>query len=324
MSDMSFLAPARLALLALPLLLALGYVLLQVRRRRYAIRFTTLDLLDEVAPDKPGWRRHLTACGLLVSVVVATLAFARPVIAGEQVEAQQLVVLAIDTSLSMEADDVAPSRLQAAQEAAGVFLDTVPDGVAVGVVGFDTIARQLITPTTRLEAVQRVIDRVDLGEGTAIGEAVFVGIDAIDAAANLMAAEELGAAPPAGTIVLLSDGETTSGRPNDEAAAEARRRGIPVHTIAFGTDRGTISVPGAGEVPVPVNDRALDDLARRTDGRSLEAATAAELSQVYEDLGRTVQVETVRTEVSDWFAGFALVLLFLAGLGSLMWFGRLP
>ena len=185
MSEFGFMAPARLLLLAMPMALAVAYIVVQARRRRYALRFTTLDMLDEVAPDRPGWRRHLTAVGLLFAVLTATLAFARPVVAGEVQEAQQLVVLAIDTSISMEAEDVAPSRAEAARDAAGAFLDTVPEGVAVGVVGFDGRARLLISPTTRLGAVQRTIDREPgLGEGTAIGEAVFLALDAIDDAAQ--------------------------------------------------------------------------------------------------------------------------------------------
>ena len=325
MNDLGFLAPVRLALLVMPIALLVGYVLVQARRRRYALRFTTLDMLDEVAPDRSGWRRHLTATGLILAVVVATLAFARPVVAGEITEAQQLVVLAIDTSLSMEAEDVSPSRAEAAREAAGAFLDTVPDGVAVGVVGFDGRAKLLISPTTRLDAVRRTIEREPgLGEGTAIGEAVFLSLDAIDDAAVRAENEDVEGGKPVGTIVLLSDGDTTQGRPNDEAASEARDRGIPVHTIAFGTDAGYIEDPLGGRIPVPVNEQALEQLAYQTEGRSLSAATAEQLSQVYEDLGRSVQVEEVHIEVTDWFAGIALLLLCLAAAGSLLWSGRLP
>jgi Ca-activated chloride channel homolog len=328
MEEFGFLAPGRLALLTLPVALLVGYLLMQARRRRYALRFTTIEQLDQVAPDRPGWRRHLTALGLVLAVVVATLAFAKPVIAGEAIESTKLVVLAIDTSISMEADDVPPTRIDAAREAAGVFLDSVPEGVAVGVVAFDGTARQLIAPTTRLEAVRRVIDgsidRNGLGEGTAIGEAVYLGIDAIESATADAGDTSPTPDEAAGTVVLLSDGDTTMGRPNDEAAAAARSAGIPVHTIAFGTDSGTINDPVAGRVPVPVNEAALQKLARQTDGQALTAATADQLSAVYEGLGESVTVERERVEISDWFAGAAMAVLCLAGLGSLAWFGRLP
>ncbi len=332
MSDFGFLSPARLAILILPIALTLGYLVLQARRRRYAVRFTTVEMLDEVAPDRPGWRRHLTALGLIMATVVATMAFARPVIAGESVESTRLVVLAIDTSISMEADDVSPSRIDAARESAGAFLDSVPEGVAVGVVGFDGVARNLISPTTRIDSVRRVIegsiDHSGLGEGTAIGEAVFLGIEAIEASGeetgNETGDERAPDGQAVGTIVVLSDGETTMGRSNDEAAEAARSAGIAVHTIAFGTDAGTIQDPFEGEVPVPVNEEALAKLARQTDGKAMTAASVEQLSQVYEDLGESVTVEKEQVEIGDWFAGAALGILCLAGLGSLVWFGRLP
>lgn len=326
MDGFGFLEPLRLALLVVPIGLLIGYIALAARRRRYAIRFTNVEMLDEIAPDRPGWRRHLTALGLVFAVVVATVAFARPVVAGETLQSAKLVILAIDTSISMEATDVSPSRVDAAREAAGSFLDSVPEGVAVGVVAFDGNARQLIAPTPRLEAVRGVIDgaidRSRLGEGTAIGEAVFLGIDAIES--TVAASEDEASDDAIGTIVLLSDGDTTMGRPNDEAASAARAAGIPVHTIAFGTDSGTIEDPLAGSVPVPVNEAALEQLAHQSDGQALTAATADQLTDVYESLGESVTVEREQVEISDWFVGAALGLLALAGAGSLLWFGRLP
>jgi Ca-activated chloride channel family protein len=285
-------------------------------------------MLDDVAPDRPGWRRHLPAVGLIFAVIVATLAFARPVIAGEGVETSKLVVLAIDTSISMEATDVPPSRIDAARAAAGVFLDSVPDGVAVGVVGFDGFARQLIAPTDNLEAVRRIIDasidQQSLGEGTAIGEAVFLGIGAIESASAAGENSTGLTEDSLGTIVLLSDGDTTTGRSNDEAASAARGAGIPVHTVAIGTGSGVISDGLLGTVPVPVDEAALEQLAHQTDGQALTAATADQLSDVYASLGQSVTVEREQIEIGDWFAGAAVALLGLAGLGSLLWFGRLP
>lgn len=327
--SLQFLAPGRLALLVLPLALAVGYLLLQARRKRYALRFTTVAMLDKIAPDRPGWKRHLTAFGVIVAVVAATFGFAKPVIAGEVMQDSKLVVLAIDTSISMLATDVPPSRVDAARDAAGAFLDSVPEGVAVGVVGFDGNARLLIAPTTNLEGVRGVIDRAiqsqNLGEGTAIGEAVYLGVDTIESTAVVNADTEASETKdPAGTIILLSDGDTTMGRPNDEAASAARAAGIPVHTIAFGTASGTIEDPIAGTVPVPVNEAALEQLAHQTDGQAMTAATADQLSDVYEGLGESVTVEREQIEISDWFAGAAMAILCLAGLGSLVWSGRLP
>jgi Ca-activated chloride channel homolog len=204
----------------------------------------------------------------------------------------------------------------------------VPEGVAVGLVAFDGSARQLIAPTTNLAAVERILDnsmtQQGLGEGTAIGEAVFVGIDAIEGAIADGGDDAPESADSLGTIVLLSDGDTTVGRSNDEAASAARSAGVPVNTIAFGTDAGFIDEPFLGRVPVPVNEGALEALAHQTDGQALTAASADQLSEVYEGLGQSVTVEREQVEIGDWFAGGAMALLVLAGLGSLLWFGRLP
>jgi Ca-activated chloride channel homolog len=327
MNDLAFLAPARLFLLAVPAALVVAYVVLAARRRRYALRFTTVEMLERVAPDRPGWRRHVTAIALALSVSIITLAFAKPVVAGEMEEATKQVVLAIDTSISMEARDVSPSRVDAAREAAIAFLDSVPDGVSVGVVAFDGNARELIAPTSRLEAVRSVIESSieagSLGEGTAIGEAVYLGLSALQSAQPDQPDDD--EASPIGTIVLMSDGDTTMGRSNDEAASASRASGIPVHTIAFGTDAGTIEDPlGGGTIPVPVNEAALEQLAHQTGGRALTAQTADQLSDVYEDLGRSVTVDREQVEVADLFAGAAMAILVLAGVGSLRWSGRLP
>lgn len=339
MSDLSFLEPSRLWLLLLPLGLVTAYLVLQRRRRRYAVRFTNVALLDEVAPDKPGWRRHLPAAVLLLGVVAATFAFARPAVAEEVADKNGIVVLAIDTSLSMKATDVKPNRLAAAKTAAKAFLDNVPGGVKIGLVGFDGQATQLLAPTSNTAAVARAIDRLELGEGTAIGEAVYTSLATIEAALDRETVTAPSTTAPASgssgskaattkspaTIVLLSDGETTVGRSNDQAGRAAKAQNVPVHTIAFGTDSGTVRTPDGQQVPVPVNRPALQKLATQTGGRYAPAASAEQLKQVYEQLGRSVTTTTdVQREVGDWFTGAAIAFLALAAAGSMVWFSRLP
>jgi Ca-activated chloride channel homolog len=325
MSDLSFLAPLRLWLLVVPLALLVLYLVVQRLRRGYAVRFTNLDLLDKVAPDRPGWRRHLPAALLLFGLVVGTVAMARPAVAQEKATKGSTVVLAMDVSLSMEATDVSPSRVAAAKDAAGSFLKNLPDGVKVGVVAFDGSASTAIEPTDNKAAVQRTIDRLRLGEGTAIGEAVFAGLDEISAAnqnADGKSTTDGKGAP--GAIVLMSDGETTQGRPNDEAAQAAKKAGVPVSTIAFGTDAGTVTAPDGSTVNVPVNASALADLANGTGGRALTAATAEQLQKVYSDLAKSVKTEKVTREITDWFTIAAMAFVVLAAAGSLLWFSRLP
>ncbi len=331
MLALSFLEPSRLWLLLLPVLLLAAYVVSQVRRRGYVVRFTTMDLLDSVAPKRPRWRRHLPALGLLLGLVALSLSLAKPAVAEQAADKRAVVVLAMDTSLSMQATDVAPSRLAAAQDAARTFLENVPDGVRVGLVGFDNGARLLVPPTDQTEVVKRGIDRLQLGEGTAIGEAVFTSLDAIQEALQTDAkTDPTSAAHPAkgeekpAVVVLLSDGENTVGRSNDEAAAAASADGRPVYTVAVGTDGGTIDLPDGTTQPVPVNRPALEDLAQKTGARSFTAYSSDELRQVYEDLGRTLTKEPVQKDVSGWFVGGAMGLLALAALGSLLWFARLP
>ncbi len=306
---------------------------MQRRRRSYAVRFTNVDLLDSVAPDRPGWRRHLPTFLLLIALVIGAMGFAKPARAEDVASKGGVVVLAIDTSLSMEATDVSPTRVDAAKAAATSFLKTIPDGVRVGVVGFDGSSHIFLDPTTDTAAVQRTIERLQLGEGTAIGEAVFSALEAINTPDP--AATDGGSAPSttapkpadgklAGAVVLLSDGETTEGRPNDEAAQAATAAGVVVNTIAFGTDSGVVTGPDGSQIPVPVNRDALRTLADQTGGTYSSALTGDQLKQVYAKLGQSVERETVHHEITDWFTLAAMALAVMAGIGSLIWFSRLP
>jgi len=329
MGDFSFLAPWRLLLLAVPIALLVAYVVVQRRRTRYAMRFTNVELLDSVAPDKPGWRRHIAAIGLLTGLVVASMAAARPAFATEQSDHASIVMLAIDTSLSMEATDVSPSRLAAAQEAARNFLTSMPAHTRVGLVAFDGNVRVLAQPTEDHNTVAVALNQLRLGEGTAIGSAIRTSLQAVQSAENsgtttsTTVAGTASAAPTA-TIVVLSDGETTVGVPNDTAAQEAAAAGVPVSTISFGTPNGVVNDPSGQPVAVPVNGAALARIADQTGGQALTAQSASELKSVFAKLGAGVNSHPVTKEVGDWFAGGALMLLALAGVSSLAWFSRLP
>lgn len=328
MGDFSFLAPWRLLLLAVPIALLVAYVVVQRRRTRYAMRFTNVELLDSVAPDKPGWRRHIAAIGLLTGLVVASMAAARPAFATEQSDHASIVMLAIDTSLSMEATDVSPSRLAAAQEAARNFLTSMPAHTRVGLVAFDGNVRVLAQPTEDHNTVAVALNQLRLGEGTAIGSAIRTSLQAVQSAENsgtttsTTVAGTASAAPTA-TIVVLSDGETTVGVPNDTAASCAAA-GVPVSTISFGTPNGVVNDPSGQPVAVPVNGAALARIADQTGGQALTAQSASELKSVFAKLGAGVNSHPVTKEVGDWFAGGALMLLALAGVSSLAWFSRLP
>ena len=315
--DLMFLAPERFALLVVPVVVAALYLLRQRRRRAYVVRFTDPDLIETVAPRRPGVRRHIVAAVYLVASAILVVAAARPALATE-VPNEPTVVLAFDTSLSMEATDVSPSRLVAARQAAHRFIEVVPAGVRVGLVAFDQTARVVIPPTTSKTVLDRAVDRLSLGEGTAIGEAIYASLDVLESDAT-KDHDDTGA----GSVVLMSDGDTTMGRPDADAAREAERRGVKVSTVAFGTDHGSVTVDFL-PVPVPVDREALRRIAETTGGKALEADSAEEIVSVFEDLGHGVGTRTEPREITDGLALAALVTATLAAAGSLAWFARIP
>lgn len=316
---MTFLSPERLWLLVAVVALAAAYVVLQGRRKQYTMRFTNLDLLGAVAPKRPGWRRHVPALFFLLAIASLVVGFAKPVAEQQVPRERATVVMAIDVSLSMMADDVDPSRIDAAKAAATSFIDIIPPQLNVALVAFNGSATVKVSPTTDRTKLRDAIANLELGERTAIGEAIFASLDAVEA----VPAQAEGTAPA--HIVVMSDGDTTIGRPNSVAAKKAKELGIPVSTIAFGTDAGEIVDPSTGEVtPVAVNRDALSDIAEDTGGRFFEAASEGELSEVYANIGTQVGYTTEQTEVSTVFIGGALALLSLTSVLSLVWFSRLP
>ncbi|MDP8937448.1 MAG: VWA domain-containing protein [Actinomycetota bacterium] len=315
---MSFLAPSRLWLFVALVGLVAAYVVMQARRTQYAVRFTNLALLDVVAPTRPGWRRHLPAIAFLLALAALLTAFARPARPVQVPRERATIVMAVDVSLSMEATDVDPDRITAAKEAATSFVDLVPDRLNLGLVAFSGTAQVLVSPTTDHDLVKRSLRTMQLGPRTAIGEAVFAALGSI---ASMPIAP--GQAPAPARIVLMSDGETTVGRSNDQAARAAADARVPVSTIAFGTDAGFVVVEGR-DIPVPVNRDALARLAEGTGGSAFEAGSARELRRVYADIGSSIGYRTEQREVTSWFVGLALLFAMAAAAGSLVWFSRLP
>lgn len=315
----AFLAPTRLYGLFGVIALAFVYLLLTFQRSAYTVRFTNLPLLDTVAPKRPGWRRHIAAAAFLVGASALLVSWARP---AEEVlvpKERATVVLAIDTSLSMQASDVVPSRIEAAQEAALSFVDGLPEQINVGLVTFDGVARVRVTPTTDRGPVRNAITNLELGPATAIGEAILAGLDSIDNAPLVDAEGE----PVPATMVVMTDGKTTVGRPDADGAAAAVEAGVPVSTIAFGTERGTIVIDGEVQ-PVPVEETALRAIAEATDGQFFQAQSLGELETVYADIGSSIGFDTEEQEVTDRFVGYAVAALLVSTALSLLWFQRIP
>jgi Ca-activated chloride channel family protein len=317
---MSLLSPERLLLLVLPLGLAAAYVLLARRRRLHAVRLPTTRVLASVAPRGAAWRRHASAAVALLTLVLLIVALARPARDERVPREAAVVVLAVDVSASMTATDVAPSRIDAAVAAASTFVDDVPARFQLGLVAFDGTARVLTTPTEDHDAVRAALQRLTPGEGTAAGEGIAAALDAISTSVD--AAGAGGVDLPA-SIVLLSDGATTVGRPVEEAAREAADRSVPVSTIAFGTDQGAVVV-GGEVVPVPADRESMRAVADITGGTAAEAETADQLKHVYDDIGARVGSVVEQREIGRTFLGAALVALLAAVAASFVWSARLP
>ena len=314
---------ALLALALLPLLAAL-YLLLDRRRARDAARFTSLALLPNVVARRPGRWRHLPAAVLLVALVALTVGVARPHADVSVPRHEATIVLAVDTSRSMDAKDVFPSRLKAAQAAARSFVDRVPASFRIGVVTFATTARVASPATDDRETVKAALDNARPGEGTAVGEAISIALRVIRQAP----ADDPAQRPPA-SILLISDGAQTQGAVTPLAGARnARRAGVPVYTVALGTPNGVVEQPAIGgytqRVRVPPDPGTLRAVARASGGRFFEAPDGERLQAVYDELGTRLGHETKEAEVTVAFAGIGGALLLIGGALSTLLFRRLP
>ncbi|HEU4571972.1 MAG TPA: VWA domain-containing protein, partial [Candidatus Limnocylindrales bacterium] len=333
------------------------YVLVQRRRTRYAVRFTNVDLLSNIAPRTPAWRRHVPPALYLLAIASLAFALARPSMTVAVPRDEATVILAIDVSGSMSATDVDPTRLAAAQKAAASFVDELPARFRVGLVAFSSGAHVVVAPTTDRTAIHDGLDSLRAGGGTAIGDAIITSLQA----AGLEQATQPGATPspspsaspsagraspgasgspaPSGSAggsatqpivatVLLSDGASTLGRDPLTAATQAAALNVPVYTIALGTQDGTIQLPNQfgqlEEVPVPPDPETLAAIAETTNAKSFQAPTSGDLAQIYQSLGSKVGWIDQQQEVTQAFAAAALAFV-IAGAGlAAHWFNRFP
>jgi len=320
----TFSHPERLWLLiGLGALLAL-YIIGQRRRKKNLLRFSSVALIDKVAPNRRGVARHVGAAMFLVGLGIGVMALAQPTTQTKVPKQRATIMLAIDTSLSMKATDVTPTRIAAAKASAKKFVDRIPKGLNLGLVSFDTGARVEVAPTIDRATVKRAIDKLKLHEGTAIGDAVNRSLEAI---AEVPKGGDGKSAPA--VIVLLSDGSTTVGTPTEQAIPLARKAKVPVWTIAFGTPDGSIDVtlPDTGEtvrVQVPVDAAALAALSEGTGGHSYTAESAQEVSDVYQQLGSSIGYDTETRDITIRYLAVAMAILALAGAASAIVAQRLP
>jgi len=341
---MTFLWPSMLwAMLALPLIVAL-YVFLLTRRKKTHLRYANLALVKEALGGRSAWRRHIPPALLFLALAALLFASSRPAMLITLPSAQETIVLAIDVSGSMRAADVQPNRLVAAQEAAKAFVAELPRNVKVAVVSFAGTAAVVQAPTLSRDDVNAAIDRFQLQRGTAIGSGIVISLATIfpDAGIDLSQITGARAMPPgpndkpppefkpvapgsytSAAIILLTDGQRTTGPDSLDAAKMAADRGVRVYTVGIGTvDGETIGFEG-WSMRVRLDEETLKAIANKTNAEYFYAGTANDLKKVYNTLSSRLTVEKKETEISALFAmGAAALALLSAGL-SLLWFNRI-
>lgn len=321
MSLSGFTAPWWFLLLVAVAALAVCYVVVQRVLRKRTLRFANLPMLEKVAPKKQGWWRHVPAAVLLVAFMLLTVALAGPTAEQKVPRNRATVMLVIDTSLSMKATDVEPSRLEAAQVAAKSFADGLTPGINLGLISFAGSATVLVAPTTDREAVKSGIDGLKLAQSTATGDAIVAALAAIDSFGKIVGGAD---GPPPARIVLMTDGKETVGtRGAFDAAEDAKNAGIPISTISFGTENGVVEIEGRAQ-EVPVDDDSMREIAELSGGEFFKAASAEELRRVYDTLGEQIGYEKKQADASRPWAALGTVLGLLAVAGALLIGQRLP
>ena len=338
---MSFQWPEALwGLLLVPALVA-AYLWLLRRRKRNAVRLASVALVRQAMGQGPGWRRHVPPALLLAAVAVLLLAAGRPVARLKLPSQQQTIVLAMDVSGSMRAADVQPNRLVASQEAAKSFIAALPHHVRIGVVSFAGTAAVVQAPTLSREDVVAAIDRFQLQRGTAIGSGLLLslatlfpdaGIDLSQITGQRLMPGELKPPKPftpvepgtypSAAVILLTDGQRTTGPDPMEAAKMAAERGVRVYTVGIGTKAGEVIGFEGWSMRVRLDEDTLRAIANMTRANYFYAGTAEDLKQVYDGLSSRLVVETHETEVGALFSAVGAALAVLAAGLSLWWFGR--
>jgi Ca-activated chloride channel homolog len=325
---MTFASPYLLALEVIVPAVAFAGWWLERRRARYAVAFTNLDLLASVAEvQRHSWRRWAPLALFVLALAAASTALARPRATVSEASSQATVVLLVDVSGSMRANDVKPTRLGAAQSAMETFATKVPKKVKVGLVSFSTGPDILVLPTTDRSILQEGIDLLVPEAGTAIGDGLGAAVQTVLAEVRDAPRGKDGKRP--GAIVLLSDGAQTRGTLTPlQGADRARDAGIRVFTVALGTNHGTLGLGPFGgygfgggfgggngrRFPVRPDPVTLAAIASETGGKTYRAGSASKVQEIYKQLGSSIAHHSVEKEVSSWFVGAAALLL-LASLG---------
>lgn len=313
---MSFASPLwLLALLLIPLAVVAQH-LSRRRARRYAVRFPAVATLQAAIDGAGAWRRHIPAALLLSALAVLAVALARPRIPHRVPVGDASVVLVLDHSGSMAADDVRPTRLAAANRAARTFAGQLPSSARLGAITFSSSPDSVQQPVPDHRAALALLASAQAGGGTNTGGALELALQILHATSRTH---------PPSAVVLLSDGAANAGPSALSVAAQARRDHIPIYTVALGTPDGMLSTgPFTPPVSVPPDPQLMGQIASISGGRAFDAQSADELSSIYRSLGRRLGTVARKRDITVDFAVAGLVLLLAAGVGSVRSTGVLP
>ena len=339
---MSFLWPGNLILvLVVPLLIA-AYVWAQRRRQRYALRYASLSLVREALGKGPGRKRHVPPALFLAALFFMALGTARPETVVVVPVQEGTVILALDVSGSMLAEDLKPNRMEAAKDAARAFVMRQGADVKLGVVAFSGDAQVVQSPTKDKDLVVAAINRLRPQRATAIGRGILASLDAIfeDSeetppsviALRRLSGDPTGPTPPpaprgsdrTATVVLLSDGQNNQFPAPQQVIEDAANRGIRVYTVGVGSADGTVVRIQGRSVRTRLDEATLKQIAEQTDGQYYNASNEKDLRAVYENLSTQLVFRQQHTEVTAILTAIAALLSIVAGALSLLWFSRIP
>ncbi len=335
---MTFIWPAMLFLLVLVPLFILFYLLLQRRRRRFVASFGKLGFLQGAMGQEPGLRRHFPPALFLTGLTILVVALARPQAVVSLPKVEGTVILAFDVSGSMAADDLQPSRIEAAKIAARDFVDRQPVSVQIGVIAFSDSGFSVQAPTNDKEAILASINRLTPQRGTSLGNGILISLNTIatqnDQAPQLYSNLTPSPSPtptpvPEGTyvpavIVLLTDGENNEAPDPLGAAQSAADRGVRIYTVGIGSAAGTTLHINGFTVHTQLNEAMLQQISQLSDGAYYNAESEQELFSIYDNLNPQLVIKPEKMEVTSIFAGASILVFLIGGLFSLLWFSRLP
>lgn len=335
---MDFLWPLMLIALLLVPVFVYVYLRMQQRRKQIVARYNNFGLMQGGAGRQVGARRHIPPLLYLFALIIFIIALARPQTTVNIPRIEGTIILAFDVSGSMGADDLKPTRMDAAKAAVQDFVERQPANVEIGVVAFSESGFAIQAPTKEREEVLSAVNRMSPQRGTSLANGIFASISTLEMALNPQPSMYTNLTPEptleptpmpkgqysSGVIILLTDGENTSNPDPLEAVKLASDRGIRIYTVGIGSAAGANLTVEGFTVHTQLDEPTLRQIAQMTDGVYYNAESEEDLRQIYDNLNPQLVIKPENTEVTALFAGAGLFILLIGGMMSMLWFGRLP